>query len=78
MEDILVSQKIIIYLFFNNGIKIRKLLKYLILKKKYVKVLSSENSDNFRHPRIIDDGENLKILYSKTKKKMKNGFIFMT
>ena len=45
-------------------------------KKKYVKVLSSENSNNFRHPRIIDDGKDIKILFSKQKKDEEQIYIY--
>ena len=50
-------------LVFQQWDKNKEIIKILILKKKIRQILSSENSDNFRHPRIIDDGENLKILY---------------
>ena len=36
----------------------------------------SENSNNFRHPRIIDDGESIKILFSKQKKDEEQIYIY--
>ena len=45
-------------------------------KKEYIKVLSSKKSYNFRHPRIIDDGKNIKILFSKQKKNKERIYIY--